>query len=131
VLLGLWGTVKDDVVATSRYHRLTRRGRPFGKPGSEQGLHFIALNSNLTRHFEFVQNAWLVNPSFAGLSNEADPLTGCREPWPGGLATDHFTRPRAEGPCTRYTGLPRFVTVEGGAYFFLPGLRALKYIARA
>jgi deferrochelatase/peroxidase EfeB len=131
VTLGLWGTVKDDVIAPSRYHRLLRRGRPFGKPGAEQGLHFMALGSNLTRHFEFVQNAWLMNPSFAGLSEEADPLTGCREPYPGGLATDNYTRPRAEGPCTRYGGLPRFVTVEGGGYFFLPGLRALKYIARA
>jgi len=131
VTLGLWGTVKDDVIAPSRYHRLLRRGRPFGKPGTEQGLHFMSLSSNLTRHFEFIQNAWLMNPSFAGLSEEADPLTGCREPYPGGTPTDNFTRPRAEGPCTRYTGLPRFVTVEGGGYFFLPGLRALKYIARA
>ncbi|MGA9582445.1 MAG: hypothetical protein WBR13_10810 [Allosphingosinicella sp.] len=131
VTLGLWGTVKDDVIAASRYHRLLRRGRPYGKPGEEQGLHFIALNSNLTRHFEFIQNAWLTNPGFATLAQEADPLTGCREPYPGGIPTDNFTRPRAEGPCTRYTGLPRFVTVKGGGYFFLPGLRALKYIARA
>jgi len=29
----------------------------------------------------------------------------------------------------RIAGLPRFVTVHGGAYFFLPGLRALRYIA--
>ncbi|HYI40248.1 MAG TPA: hypothetical protein VE053_08020 [Allosphingosinicella sp.] len=131
VTLGLWGTVKDDVIATSRFHRLLRRGRPFGKPGSDQGLHFIALNSNLTRHFEFIQNAWLMNPSFAGLSKEADPLTGCREPYPGGIPTDNFTRPRAEGPCERHSGIPRFVTVEGGGYFFLPGLRALRFIARA
>ncbi|MEO7177723.1 MAG: hypothetical protein ABIW83_02660 [Allosphingosinicella sp.] len=131
VTLGLWGTVKEDVIAGSRYHRLLRRGRPYGGSGGEKGLHFIALNSNLTRHFEFIQNAWLMNPSFAGLANEADPLTGCREPLQPGLATDNFTRPRAEGPCTRYTGIPRFVTVEGGGYFFLPGLRALRYIARA
>ncbi len=131
VTLGLWGTVKDDVIAPSRYHRLLRRGRPYGRQGEPQGLHFIALNSNLTRHFEFIQNAWLMNPGFAGLSQEADPLTGCREPYPGGIPTDNFTRPRSEGPCTRYTALPRFVTVEGGGYFFLPGLRALKYIARA
>lgn len=131
VTLGLWGTVRDDVIAPSRYHRLLRRGRPYGKAGTEQGLHFIALQSNLTRHFEFIQNAWLMNPAFAGLSQEADPLTGNRELYQGGIPTDNFTRPRAEGPCTRYTGIPRFVTVEGGAYFFLPGLRALKYIAGA
>ncbi len=131
VTLGLWGTVRDDVIATSRYHRLLRRGRPYGREGEAQGLHFIALNSNLTRHFEFIQNAWLVNPGFAGLSQEADPLTGNRLPSQPGFATDNFTRPRAEGPCTRYAGIPRFVTVEGGGYFFLPGLRALRYIARA
>jgi hypothetical protein len=27
--------------------------------------------------------------------------------------------------------MPRFTTVRGGAYFFLPGLRALRYLARA
>jgi deferrochelatase/peroxidase EfeB len=123
--------VKDDVIAPTRFHRLLRRGRPYGRKGEEEGLHFIALNSNLTRHFEFIQNAWLMNPSFAGLSQEADPLTGNREPAPPSIPTDNFTRPRAEGPCTRYTGLPRFVTVGGGGYFFLPGLRALRYIARA
>jgi hypothetical protein len=25
--------------------------------------------------------------------------------------------------------LPQFVTVRGGAYFFLPGIRALRYLA--
>jgi hypothetical protein len=29
----------------------------------------------------------------------------------------------------RVEGLPRFVTVRGGAYFFLPSLRALRYFA--
>ena len=28
-------------------------------------------------------------------------------------------------------GLPSFTTVKGGAYFFLPGLRALRFLARA
>jgi hypothetical protein len=29
----------------------------------------------------------------------------------------------------RITNLQRFVEVRGGAYFFLPGLRALRFIA--
>jgi len=29
----------------------------------------------------------------------------------------------------RITGLPAFTTIRGGAYFFLPGLRALKLLA--
>jgi hypothetical protein len=30
----------------------------------------------------------------------------------------------------RITGLPQFVTVRGGAYFFLPSVRALRYLGR-
>jgi hypothetical protein len=37
--------------------------------------------------------------------------------------------PQALGPDQRVTGLPQFVTVLGGAYFFLPGIRALRYLA--
>ena len=29
----------------------------------------------------------------------------------------------------KITGLPAFTTVRGGAYFFLPGLRALNWLA--
>ena len=29
----------------------------------------------------------------------------------------------------RVSGIPRFVTTRGGAYFFLPGLTALTYLA--
>ena len=29
----------------------------------------------------------------------------------------------------RVKGIPRFVTTKGGAYFFLPGLRALRFLA--
>jgi hypothetical protein len=29
----------------------------------------------------------------------------------------------------RIEGLPRFVSVKGGGYFFLPGLAALQYLA--
>ena len=29
----------------------------------------------------------------------------------------------------RVTALPEFVTVRGGGYFFLPGIRALRYLS--
>jgi hypothetical protein len=29
----------------------------------------------------------------------------------------------------KITGLPAFTTLKGGAYFFLPGLKALRYLA--
>jgi hypothetical protein len=71
------------------------------------------------------------NAKFDGLADESDPLTGNREPLRGGGRTDRFSLPRADGPPRRLEGLPRFVTVRGGAYFFLPGIRALRYIAEA
>ena len=52
-------------------------------------------------------------------------------PTPGCSSTSHFTVPREGAPRTRLAGLPRFVTLRGGAYFFLPSLRALRYFAES
>jgi Dyp-type peroxidase family len=134
-------TFRDDLVASTRFHRILRRGREYGtalspeealQPGSgdeERGLHFICLCASISRQFEFVQNAWIASPKFNGLTDESDPLLGNRVPLPGNSATDVFSLPRPDGPARRVTGLPQFVTVRGGAYFFLPGIRALRYIA--
>ena len=135
----------EDLVASTRFHRILRRGRVFGsrltpeqalrdkplkKAGEERGLYFVCLGANIARQFEFVQNAWLASAKFAGLPTESDPLLGNREPLASGDATDHFSQPRDGEPARVVRNLPRFVTVQGGAYFFLPGLRALKFILR-
>jgi hypothetical protein len=39
--------------------------------------------------------------------------------------------PRAGCPSRVVDGLPPFIEVVGGAYFFLPGLRALRWLATA
>ena len=44
------------------------------------------------------------------------------------LSTDNFSIPQGDGPDARLSALPHFVTVVGGAYFFLPGVRALRYL---
>ena len=133
----------DDLVASTRYHRILRRGRQYGprlKPDDavvakddqeKRGLEFICLCANIARQFEFVQNAWIVNGKFDGLQDEADPLLGNRQPLKNGSSTDNFSRPQYSGPRKCLSGLPQFVTVRGGAYFFLPGIRALKYIAES
>ena len=139
-MFGLTGTAEDDRIASTRFHRILRRGREYGTeldrhealkpeaPDPQSGLHFICLNANPARQFEFVQGAWLASAKFAGMSNEQDPLLGNRVPFPGTQPTDRFTRPTADGPCLVSAGLPQFVTVVGGAYFFLPGLRALDWL---
>ena len=131
-----------DLVASTRFHRLLRRGREYGPAvspeqalaeagGAEPGLHFICLNANIARQFEFVQNAWAMGLHFDGLPNESDPLLGTRLAAAGGTPTDGFSLPRGDGPGERIAGLPQFVTVLGGAYFFLPGIRALRFLATA
>ncbi len=130
----------EDLVASSRFHRLLRRGRAYGDALSpelalkhqsdtdERGLHFISLGANISRQFEFVQNAWLTSTKFAGLSTEADPLLGNRAPLQDGSNTDQYSIPQDNRSAKCITDLPQFVTVLGGAYFFMPGLAALRYL---
>lgn len=140
-LLGFGGMdARYDLLESVRYHRILRRAREYGQPVtveealSEQtppeggrGLRFICLNANILRQFEFLQNSWIANPKFNGLE-EADPLLGNRENLCSGPRTDTFTRPQESGINKRHERLPAFVTVRGGAYFFMPSLRALRYI---
>jgi deferrochelatase/peroxidase EfeB len=91
-------------------------------PQRETGLHFICLAASLIRQFEFVQHTWLNNPTFHGLYDDTDPLIGNRHP-----RGATFTVPA--GPVRRrYRDLPQFVRTRGGAYFFLPGIAALRYL---
>ncbi len=120
-------------LALVRKHRLIRRGRLYGdklgpaaeSDGKARGLLFLALCADLERQFEFVHEAWLQNPKFAGLSHERDPIAA----WdPGaGAALDTFSIDGA--PFRRTLRLERFVRVRGGAYLFMPSLRALAYLA--
>jgi len=137
-----WGDSQpsDDIIAASRFHRILRRGREYGAftdpdaviaggAAAPAGLNFLCLNANLARQFEFIQNAWMMNAKFGGLTGEQDPLLGNRQPLPASQATAGFSQPTARGPAKRTEDLPQFVTVEGGGYFFLPGLAALRFIA--
>lgn len=132
----------DDLTSSVRFHRILRRGREYGSelspeealqqaPPNEspRGLHFICLNANISRQFEFLQNAWIMNTKFSGLTGESDPLLGNRESIPGCPDTSAFTMPKDASLRRRVSGLRQFVTVRGGAYFFLPSLRALRYFA--
>jgi deferrochelatase/peroxidase EfeB len=132
---------RDDVVAASRFHRVLRRGRRYGPelsperavaqdaPDAPRGLQFICLNANISRQFEFVQNAWLQGPHFAGLDGETDPMLGTRGARLGGGPADCFSAPQVGGPSLVVRELSQFVTLRGGGYFFLPSLRAIRFIA--
>ncbi len=110
-------------------HRILRRGRSYVRDGgsepdgSEKGLLFLCLNADIERQFEFIQQNWIGNPSFLGLAAERDPLLAGGQDGRG-----LFTIPGRPAPAV-VSGLPAFVTVVGGGYFFLPGLSALKWLA--
>jgi hypothetical protein len=61
---------------------------------------------------------------FNGLQDDADPLVGPRGQRGGTFTEQAFPVRR------RHHGLPSFVQVRGGGYFFLPGLAAIRYLAR-
>jgi deferrochelatase/peroxidase EfeB len=132
---------EQDLVASTRFHRLLRRGREYGSgvapaqalagagAGEDRGLHFVCLGANIQRQFEFVQSAWLMSAKFDGMRDESDPLLGNRLPVAPGMPADRFSAAQPNGPSQCLTGLPQFVTVLGGAYFFLPGIRALRFLS--
>jgi len=119
-----------DTAANMQRRRMIRRGGTYGLPlpedtpedGVERGIAAFVGCASLIRQFEFAQNVWINDPKFHELGNERDPIIGTQD------GTYDMTIPKR--PIRRkIKGLPAFTTVKGGAYFFLPGIRALRYLA--
>jgi Dyp-type peroxidase family len=113
----------------SQRHRIIRRGRKYAENATtpegerqEVGLCFIALNADIRRQFEFIQETWLNSPTFNGLDGDSDPIVG-------NLGSDTRFTIQADPANLRLGGLNRFVKMSGGGYFFLPGISALKFLA--
>ncbi len=114
-----------------RIHRMIRRGTAYGPPlpegaleddGQDRGLIFAFVGSRIDRQFEFVQTEWMNKGDFLGVPAEKDPLCGPND------GTGTFTIPQC--PIRRrLQGLPQFVVTRGGEYCFMPGLRALRWLA--
>ena len=90
------------------------------------GIMFACFNADISRQFEFIQYTWANYPKFKQLVNDPDPFIGVKH-----IAEEDtqqvFTIPAK--PINKYvTGLQRFVTVKGGAYFFFPSLNTVKFL---
>lgn len=115
-------------------HLIIRRGRPYHDKHAdgteEQGLMFVALNTNIGRQFEFIQQTWMNNPKFNGLYDSKDPIAGDNHDpeYPDDDPKDYTAVVPGHPVRQRITGLPRFVHTRGGDYFFLPGIKALRYL---
>jgi len=125
----------DQSLEMVRRHQLMRRGRPYGTyledarsgkdDGAERGLLFVAINANIRRQFEFVQQTWINNEKFGGLYDNKDPLIADNDANDG----NNIMTIQAQPVRKRVPGVPRFVQVRGGGYFFLPSIKALKFLA--
>jgi len=119
-----------DTAANVNRRRIIRRGATYGPPlaenapedGVERGIAAFVICASLIRQFEFLQNVWANDRNFHELGNERDPIIGNQD------GTLDFKIPKRPIRKT-ITGLPAFTTVRGGAYFFLPGIKALRYLA--
>lgn len=109
-------------------HRMIRRGTTYGSPlpegvleddGADRGIMFLFIGAHLRRQFEFVQTQWVNSGLFIAATAETDPICG-----PGGS----FTIPK-QPVRQRLRGLPPFAALRGGAYGFMPGLKALQWLA--
>ena len=120
-----------DTAANINRRRMIRRGATYGphlpegapEDGQERGIAAFVICASLIRQFEFAQNVWVNDRNFHELGNERDPIIGTQD---GTLEFKIPKRPIRK----KITGLPAFTTVRGGAYFFLPGIKALRYLAR-
>jgi Dyp-type peroxidase family len=120
-----------SVAGVVRLHRMIRRGTAYGPPlpegvleddGADRGLMFAFVGARLGRQFEFVQSEWVNRGTFIAAGDAKDPIAGAND------GTGSFTIPQR--PIRRrLQGLPRFVVTRGGEYCFMPGLRAMRWLA--
>lgn len=119
------------VPGVPRIHRMIRRGTAYGPllpegvledDGADRGLMFAFVGAHPGRQFEFVQSEWVNNGSFIGAGDDKDPITGTSDGTSGFAVPQRPLRRRLQG-------LPRFVVTRGGEYCFMPGLRALRWLA--
>ena len=92
----------------------------------KRGIHFICLVSDISRQFEFVQSVWANTRTFGNLDNEVDPIISLRHKNDDEPYAD-FTTPQPNIR-NRYKAVPEFTNVIGGAYFFMPGFKTLRYL---
>jgi len=119
-----------DTAENMQRRKMIRRGGTYGPPlpegapddGVERGIAAFIGCASLIRQFEFAMNVWVNDPKFKDLENERDPIVGTQD------GTFDMTIPKR--PIRkRLKGLPAFTTIRGGAYFFLPGVKALRFLA--
>jgi Dyp-type peroxidase family len=129
-----------DSESSTQTRRLLRRGIPYGAPfvphdpdsaKVDRGLLFLCYQSSIKNQFEFVQSAWVNNPTFPP---RAPDVPGAPE-----LSSDAGQDPIIAqsanasmliDPDRAPVTVNHFVTITGGEYFFSPSISALNNIGK-
>jgi Dyp-type peroxidase family len=120
-----------SIIGVARLHRIIRRGTSYGPPlpegvleddGADRGLVGAFIGAHLGRQFEFIKSEWVEDGNFIGYSGEKDPVAGHHD------RAGTVTIPR-KPVRRRLQNLPNFVVTRGGEYFFIPGMRALRWLS--
>ncbi|MEO5648056.1 MAG: Dyp-type peroxidase [Chitinophagaceae bacterium] len=127
---------KESLILTKR-HRILRRGRLYGtpfegspenfKPDGEVGLLFLCFNADIGKQFEFLSYTWGNYPNVKELYADPDPIIGVREIPMEGYEQNFTIQGKPASQCI--SGLQRFITIKGGAYFFFPSKTVIRYLA--
>jgi deferrochelatase/peroxidase EfeB len=122
--------LKGSVLNNRR--RILRRGLPYGQDSEDVGIVMLVMCADLFRQFEFVQQQWINYGLDARAGNDVCPIVG-----------NHLKGDEGQGPAAKFVipapeggghppfivdGIPQFVEVRGGDYFFVPSLTALRMI---
>jgi deferrochelatase/peroxidase EfeB len=133
---GLAPTGTEGSVLNNR-RRILRRGLPYGEsaadaPGSgERGIVMLIVCASLFRQFEFVQQQWINYGLDARSGNDTCPLTGNHARGDGAEPSAKYvipSDPQSGRPPFIVEGIPQFVEMRGGDYFFVPSMTALRLI---
>jgi Dyp-type peroxidase family len=137
------GPTRDDVEAAEAFtqtHRMMRRGIAFGPEvtaeealcgatSEERGLLFACYVTSIEDQFEFVQDAWVNSDDFVQPGSGIDAIIGQSAtpgplPFLGGMP---FT---GTPPAKPQLELDRFVTMQGGEYFFAPSIPTIRDLGK-
>lgn len=110
--------------------RILRRGLSYGPPGDEpsdkgdRGVFFMAYNASIAEQFEVIQG-WVNGGNSSGVAtSQSDPLMGVAQE--GDPRTFRFN---LNGEVVRVSIPKPFVSLEWGAYLFVPSFEGLRTMA--
>lgn len=121
---------RDDAFFERDWHRIIRRGIPFGPvydpetdaggAEAERGLLLNAFMASIENQFEFLMRGWANDADFIEAGDGVDPVIG-ESRLPATL--------RHPGGCHASLRFERFVHTSGSVYAFVPARGAIEHLA--